>query len=129
MVRVRTSRVERHGAPTRGVFPWAKDGKPFPNLRLERRAKLIILVSQKTLPVYLSGSFLIPYLWLQKLSYFTLLQDVCSWNVCGALCDLVPCGQFKKREKHPWRSVTFSKVAGSSNTKNNTPPWAFFHIF
>ena len=24
------------------------------------------------------------------------------------LRDLVPCAQFKKREKHPWRSVTFS---------------------
>ena len=26
--------------------------------------------------------------------------------------DLVPFIQFKKREKHPWRSVTFSKVTG-----------------
>ena len=33
-------------------------------------------------------------------------------HICGALHDLVPCAQFKKREKHPWRSVTFSKVAG-----------------
>ena len=29
-----------------------------------------------------------------------------------ALHDLVPFVQFKKREKYPWRSVTFSKVAG-----------------
>ena len=29
--------------------------------------------------------------------------------------------QFKKREKHPWKNVTFSKVA-----KSNTPPWVFF---
>ena len=28
------------------------------------------------------------------------------------LRDLVPFVQFKKREKYPWRSVTFSKVAG-----------------
>ena len=28
------------------------------------------------------------------------------------LCDLVSFVQFKKHEKHPWRSVTFSKVAG-----------------
>ena len=28
------------------------------------------------------------------------------------LCDLVPFEQFKKREKHLWKSVTFSKVAG-----------------
>ena len=27
--------------------------------------------------------------------------------VCDALRDLVPFVQFKKREKHPWRSVNF----------------------
>ena len=32
---------------------------------------------------------------------------------CDILRDLVPFAQFKKREKHPWRSVTFNKVAGS----------------
>ena len=37
---------------------------------------------------------------------FTLFQ---KWD---ALRDLVPFAQIKKREKHPWRSVTFSKVAG-----------------
>ena len=31
---------------------------------------------------------------------------------CDALRDLAPLVQFEKREKHPWRSVTFSKVAG-----------------
>ena len=31
---------------------------------------------------------------------------------CGLLSDLLPFLQLKKREKHPWRSVTFSKVAG-----------------
>ena len=30
--------------------------------------------------------------------------------ICDALHDLVPFAQFKKREKHPWKSVTFSKV-------------------
>ena len=29
------------------------------------------------------------------------------------LCDLVPFVQFKKRKKYSWRSVQFSKVAGS----------------
>ena len=33
-------------------------------------------------------------------------------NKCGALRNLVPCAQFNKREKHPWNSVSFSKVAG-----------------
>ena len=32
--------------------------------------------------------------------------------MCDALHDLVPFVQFKKGEKHPWMSVTFSKVAG-----------------
>ena len=30
---------------------------------------------------------------------------------CDALRDLVPFLQFKKREKRPWRSITFSEVA------------------
>ena len=34
------------------------------------------------------------------------------YEYCDVLLDLVPFVQFKKREKHPWRSVTFSKVAG-----------------
>ena len=32
-------------------------------------------------------------------------------KICGALRDLVAFVQFKKREKHPWKSVNFSKVA------------------
>ena len=38
------------------------------------------------------------------------------------LRDLVPF------EKHPWRSVNFSKVPGFSLqfTKSNTPPWVFY---
>ena len=31
---------------------------------------------------------------------------------CDALRDLVPFVQFKKHEKHPWRNVSFGKVAG-----------------
>ena len=34
--------------------------------------------------------------------------------ISDALRDLVAYVQFKKREKDPWRSVTFSKVAGFS---------------
>ena len=29
--------------------------------------------------------------------------------------DLVPFGQSKQREKHPWRRVTVSKIEGSSD--------------
>ena len=35
-------------------------------------------------------------------------------SICDALRDLVSFAQFKKREKHPWRSVNFSKFAGFS---------------
>ena len=35
-----------------------------------------------------------------------------SGTRCDVLRDLVLSAQFKKREKHRWRSVTFSKVAG-----------------
>ena len=37
---------------------------------------------------------------------------------CGALRDLVSFVQFKKCEKHPWRSVNFSKVAGFKQALN-----------
>ena len=50
-----------------------------------------------------------------------------------ALRDLVPSVQFKKREKHPWRCFTFSKVKlqakARSFTKSSTPPWVFFTFF
>ena len=39
--------------------------------------------------------------------------------ICGALRDLVAFVQFKKPEKHPWRSVNFS----------NNSPWVFFRFF
>ena len=35
-------------------------------------------------------------------------------NECDASRDLIPFVQFKRREKHPWKSVNFSKVAGFS---------------
>ena len=57
--------------------------------------------------------------WLIVFLYFTLdAEDLfCCYKqkrrfICDALRDLVPFLQFKKHEKHPWRSVNFSKVAG-----------------
>ena len=49
---------------------------------------------------------------IQKLGkhiYESLLTPVLQ---CDVLRDLVPFVRFKKREKRPWESVTFSKVAG-----------------
>ena len=45
--------------------------------------------------------------------------NIISYNMCDSLRDLVPFLQFKKCEKHPWRSVTFS-------AKSDTPLWVFF---
>ena len=50
-----------------------------------------------------------------------------EWIMCDAWRDLVPFVQFKKREKHPWRSVNFSVACNF--TKINTPPWVFFKFF
>ena len=44
----------------------------------------------------------------------SFLKGETNAAICGALCDLVAFIQFKKREKHPWRSVNFSKGAGFS---------------
>ena len=48
----------------------------------------------------------------RKIFYGRWFSLVNAMAVVVALRDLVLCAQFKKREKHPWRSVTFSKVAG-----------------
>ena len=50
-------------------------------------------------------------------------------HICGALRDLVPFVQFKKREKHPWSNVNFSAGLACNFTKINTPPWFFFTLF
>ena len=35
-----------------------------------------------------------------------------DFHIFDAFHDLIPFAQFKKREKHPWWSVTFIKVSG-----------------
>ena len=46
------------------------------------------------------------------LNVFCVIIALLYQIICDALRDLVPFLQIKKREKHPWRRVTFSKVAG-----------------
>ena len=57
--------------------------------------------------------FLLPV----KFSFVSHADDTVRFSNCGALRDLVPFVQFKKREKHPWRSVNFNNL-----NKINTPP-------
>ena len=55
---------------------------------------------------------------------FSLSETIMKkWKfyICDVLLDLVPFVQFKKREKHPWRSITF--------TKSNASPWVLFTFF
>ena len=68
------------------------------------------------------------WIWLSRKIASVVPRPAMNLNcICNALRGLVPFVQFKKREKHPRRSVTFSKVAGF--TKSNTPPWVFFTFF
>ena len=67
--------------------------------------------------------------WRHKGALYTFDLVGVSTGMCGALRDLIPFVQFRKREKHPWRSVTLSKVASCNFTKSNTPSWVFFTFF
>ena len=74
-------------------------------LSLPKISAFLVQISLRRL--YAEGTVIIP----QHLSRTKLVKFV-SKDICDALRDLVSFVQFKKREKHPWRSVTFSKVAG-----------------
>ena len=47
-----------------------------------------------------------------SLTSFWFLLPLNWFHICDALRDLEPFVHFKKREKNPWRSATFSKVVG-----------------
>ena len=49
---------------------------------------------------------------LQKTVIFGSVFAFVTLCICDVLRDLVPFAQFKNREKDPWRSATFNKVAG-----------------
>ena len=53
---------------------------------------------------------------IQSLTNEILIELIFNSQICDALRDLVPFEQFKKRENHPWTSVTLSKVAGSAKS-------------
>ena len=54
---------------------------------------------------------------LNSFFYVLIFQNNAATHtnaIWDAFPNLVPFIQFKKREKHPWKSVTFSKVPGRS---------------
>ena len=57
---------------------------------------------------------------INKFQLYPSLTKKLSYK-CDALRDLVLFAQFKKSEKHPWRSVNFSKVAGFSLQHAHAP--------
>ena len=64
-----------------------------------------------------------------KLPNNVLIITLAFIIVCDAMRDLVLFVQFKNREKHPWRSVTFSKgcrLKAFIFTKSNILPRVFF---
>ena len=68
---------------------------------------------------------------LDKSTGCTILgQKFVDVNICHVLRDLVQFVQFKKREKHQWKSITFSKVAGYPETLLKvTLLHGVFHLF
>ena len=72
-----------------------------------------------------------------KLLFSSILQGnqgIQVWVVTlrDTLRDSIPFLQFKKREEHPWGSVTLSMVAQAlacNVTKNNTPQGVLFTFF
>ena len=70
--------------------------------------------------VIIHETFLVDVGW--KSCYDNLISKLCHWiifenykstskQICDELGDLVSFAQFKKLEKRPWRSVTFTKVS------------------
>ena len=55
--------------------------------------------------------------------------EVYITNMCGALRNFIPFVQCKKREKHPWRKVTFSKVAGFASHVFFSVFWIDIYLF
>ena len=55
---------------------------------------------------------IVSHLRMMKNALYLTSKSFFVHKICGVLRDLVAFAQFKKREKHPWRSVNFSKVAG-----------------
>ena len=57
---------------------------------------------------------------ISKRQYYESGKQRFIWD---ALRDLIPYEQFIKRQKHPWRSVTFNTF---NFNKSNTRPWVLF---
>ena len=62
------------------------------------------------LPTNLAGKYL-SKVNIRDSTAMSMEEHEPSGQMCDALRDLIPFARFKKREKHPWKSVTFSKVA------------------
>ena len=75
----------------------------------ENRLNLILHFVGVVSPIITNSNYS-PITFIYVVSKHKLKTKV--FSICDALRDLVAFVQFKKREKHLWRSVTFSKVSG-----------------
>ena len=79
------------------IIPWEFcTGRGLPSLTLLHQCACVVLCLN-ILPHYLTCGG------------FTRIPPVFTHH-CDALHNLVPFALFKKRDKHPWRSVTFSRL-------------------
>ena len=68
------------------------------------------ILQQRLSPLKLSGNLRFFYGFSRDRRCFTIFESIELVFICDALSDLVAFLQFKKREKHPWRSVTLLKM-------------------
>ena len=88
------------------LFPWLSSFFFSQKTKTNEANEQIFHIQSKPKTIQIQYPHMTPHLTLQ----------LCLPNEkdikCDALGDLVAFVQFKKREKHPWRSVNMSKVAG-----------------
>ena len=86
-----------------------------------------ILQQRLSPPLKLSGNLRFFYGFTRDRRCFTIFESIELVLICDALSDLVPFLQFKKREKHPWKSVTLLKL--QATLLKVCSSMGIFHIF
>ena len=99
------------------VCDWTRNAITWGQRKTTKNTTYTDTLPRKTKMLWWVGmEFLfIMFFYLMTDKYAVLHRIVTVKPLWCSLRDLVSFKQFKKREKHPWRSVTFNKVAGFSN--------------
>ena len=99
------------------VCDWTRNAITWGQRKTTKNTTYTDTLPRKTKMLWWVGMefLLIMFFYLMTDKYAVLHRIVTVKPLWCSLRDLVSFKQFKKREKHPWRSVTFNKVAGFSN--------------